>query len=471
MLPGVRNRRPLGVMLMTVAAAAFVVGCGGDDDDPAVATAGQTATTAPATTATATAASPSATATAVDQGDGLLGTYSGVATTAKPPDFEALAGATASFGMIENAAYRIEVPDDWNGDLVMYAHGFAGFGTEVEVDSPPRALREYFIANGFAWAASSFSENGYVPGIGADDTLALKRHFEQEFGEPGRTFIVGQSMGGNVVALALEQQAEEYDGGLGLCPAIGGIEQIDYLAAWTGAAEFISGLDFPIGEPGGNAGAIVLQELPKALGTPEAPTAKGEQFASAIKNLTGGTRPFFQEGFNQQYIANFGLVLVDPERKLLVNRAATNEDTVYQVDAGLGLTSEELNAGVTRFAADPEARNAENHPDAVPTTGKISDPLITLHNTGDLFVPITLELSYREKVDAAGAGDLLAQRAIRAGGHCRFSDQELTAAFADLVAWVTDGTTAAGEVLDQDLMDNGLEFTVPLRPGDPGDTD
>lgn len=397
-----------------------------------------------------------------------LGTYSGAITTAKDPAFVALDGASAHFGQIDRAVYRIEVPDAWNGELVLYAHGFAGFGTEVAVESPPRALRQYLVANGYAWAASSYSENGYVPGIGADDTLTLKRHFVGEFGDPERTYIAGASMGGNVVALALENHTTEYDGGLALCGALGGIEQIDYLASWVAVAEYTSGLTFPIGEPGANLAPIFLTELPRILGAPDAPTEQGRQFASVMKHLTGGPRPFFAEGLREQYIVNFGLVMIDPERKLLVNRAATNIDADYATDAGLDVTAEELNAGIRRYASDPEARNAEAHPDAVPTTGRISVPLLTLHNTGDLFVPISMEQSYRAKVEAAGKGDLLVQRAIRAGGHCKFSEQELTAAFADLAAWVKDGSKPKGEDLTGDLTNAGIEFTNPLRAGDPG---
>ncbi|MBE0611341.1 MAG: hypothetical protein IH609_18310, partial [Dehalococcoidia bacterium] len=406
-------------------------GCGGDaatGEPPETLVQGDLQST-PTTAAAPTAGSGGGgggTATSLRQ----LGTYSGATTTAKDPAFVALDGASPHFGQIDRAAYRIEMPDAWNGELVLYAHGFAGFGTEVAVEAPPRALRQYLVANGYAWAASSYSENGYVPGIGADDTLALKRHFVEEFGNPERTYIAGASMGGNVVALALENQATEYDGGLALCGALGGIEQIDYLASWVAVAEYTSGLTFPIGEPGANLAPVFLTELPRILGAPDAPTEQGRQFASVMKLLTGGPRPFFAEGFREQYIVNFGLVMIDPERKLLVNRAATNFDAAYAIDAGLGVTAEELNAGVRRYASDPASRNAEAHPDAVPTTGRITVPLLTLHNTGDLFVPISMEQSYRAKVEAAGKGDLLVQRAIRAGGHCKFSEPELTAAFA-----------------------------------------
>ncbi len=450
-----------------VIAVLVSVACGDDvaqtPDGPTASSSAEAPTAAPAT--------PTTEAVAGGAGTRVLGTYTGTPHTAAAPDFEALPGATAHFGTLGGSVYRIEMPDDWNGDLLLYAHGFAGFGTEVSVDLPPRAIREHLIENGYAWAASSYSENGYVPGIGADDTLTLKLFFEETFGQAERTYIAGASMGGNVVALALENHAQHYDGALALCGALGGQEQIDYLVSWVAVAEYTSGLDFPIGVPGSNLASVFLQDLPRQLGTPGALTPKGEQFASVMKHLSGGPRPFFAEGFAEQYVVNFGLALLDPERKLLVNRAATNDEAVYSIDAGLGVTAGELNASVRRFPADPALRNAESHPDAVPTTGRISVPLLTLHNTGDLFVPIHMEQSYRGKVDAAGAGDLLVQRAIRAGGHCQFSQQELVTAFDDLVAWVEDGVVPAGEDLSGDLMDAGLEFTNPLRAGDPGGTD
>jgi hypothetical protein len=397
-----------------------------------------------------------------------LGTSAGVTTTARAPDFEPLPGATAHFGALGNAVYRIEMPDDWNGGLVMWAHGYRGGGTEVYVDSPPGALRGAFISGGYAWAASSYSENGYTPGIGADDTLALKEHFAAQFGEPERTYIVGASMGGHVLALSLEYFAHEYDGALAICGALGGEEIIDYLFSWNLAAEYVTGVEIPTDQGAGARIGGILAQFTAMLGPIEAPTQTGEQFESIIRMLTGGPRPFFEEGFREQYGINFAFLFLDPELQSLPARAATNDYVEYSIEPGLGLTSEEINAGIRRLSADPEARNAESHPDAVPTSGRISDPLLTLHGTGDLFVPIHMEQSYRRKVDGAGNGDLLVQRAIRSGGHCQFSAPELETAWADLIAWVEDGSKPEGEDLLGDLNDVGRRFTNPLREGDPG---
>ena len=458
------------LLAIPIAGAALIAAaCGGEDSPlPAGVSSAPAASVTPAGPAPSTTPATGQSAAPPATGAPKLGTSSGVATTLKAPDFVAVAGAKAVFGTLGKAAYQIEMPDKWNNKVVYYAHGFAGFGTEAAVDPPPRALREALIASGYAWAASSYSENGYTPGIGADDTLALKKFFEGKYGKPARSYLVGASMGGNVVALSLEHFPTEYDGALSVCGAVAGESQIDFLTSWVALAEFTSGVHLPFGEGSADLGGILLQQLPRALGSPDAPTPKGLQFLSTIRMLTGGPRPFFLEGFKDQYVLNFGLAVLDPDRKTIPAAAATNADVNYTIEEGLGLTSAQLNAGVRRFAADPAARDAKSHPDAVPTSGNISRPLLTLHGTGDLFVPISEEQQYRQRVDAAGKGDLLVQRAIRSGGHCKFSAEELTTAFNDLVSWVEDGKKPAGDDLRGDLSDIGKKFTNPIRPGDPG---
>ncbi len=90
-------------------------------------------------------------------------------TAQKPPQyfvdeaklpFDALTGTmtTRLWGVQGGAGYRIEVPANWNGDLVLYAHGFRGGGLELTVSNPP--IRRYLIEHGYAWAASSYATNG-----------------------------------------------------------------------------------------------------------------------------------------------------------------------------------------------------------------------------------------------------------------------------------------------------------------------
>ena len=444
--------RPFAWPLLAVAAL-LVAACGGGGSP---------------TASSPEAATPTASVPVIPTSARRLGTASGVETTIRPAAFDALPGAKAESGILDKAAYRIEIPDNWNGDLVLYAHGVRLFGNEVYVSDPLGPLRQLFIGQGFAWAASSYSENFYVPGLGADDSMALLRYFADKHGTPKHVYLAGESMGGNVIALLLENYPGTFSGALSVCGALGGGEEIDFLTAWIAAADYTSGVTIPVGSGQASVALTLLTGVSGALGTPEAPTARGLQFVSLIRNLTGGPRPFFLEGMSAQYQLNFGLLLFDPNRTSVPVSAGTNRDTVYHIDPGLGLTDEQVNRDVRRFDANPAARNAETHPDAVPTTGKISAPLLTLHNTGDLFVPIIQERAYYQKAKAAGRGQFLAQRIIRDGGHCKFSDAEYTTAWNDLVKWVRTGAKPAGDDLTAPFSDSGKRFTNPIRLNDPG---
>lgn len=405
---------------------------------------------------------------ATPSGPHLLDATPGSHSTQAPPDFEALPGARAHFGKIGQAVFRIEIPVHWNGELLLWAHGVRGFGPEVSVDDPPAPLRRVLIEQGYAWAASSFSENGFVPGIGTNDTLTLKRYFTEKFGRPKRTYIAGGSMGGNIVTLSLENFPEEYDGGLSLCGVVAGEEWIDYLVAWVMAAEFVAGVELPLDQGSARVTAVLEAKVLPALGPVEAPTLPGKAFESVIRNLTGGTRPFFVEGYRSAYASNFGLVTGDPDRIMASTRAATNEGVDYRADPGLGFDGDAINQGVRRLAADAALRDPVKHPDTAPTTGQLRDPLLTLHETGDLTVPISAEQSYRKKAEAAGNGGLLVQRIIRSGSHCAFSDAEVIRAWNDLARWVAGDEKPEGDDVLADLSDAGRTFTDPLRPNDPG---
>jgi len=398
----------------------------------------------------------------------LLDATPGSAATPVAPAFAALAGARAYTGTLGPAAYRIEIPANWNGELLLWAHGVRGFSSEVYADNPPPALRRALIQQGYAWAASSFSENGFIPGVATNDTLLLKRFFSEQFGEPARTYIAGNSMGGNVVTLSLENFPDEYDGGLSFCGVVAGEEWIDYLLAWVMAAEFIAGFELPLDAGSARVNAMVDANILPALGPAENPTPRGLAFRSVVRNLTGGPRPFFAEGYRKAYAANFGLITGDPGRTMPLTRAATTDGIVFRADPGLGFDGDAVNDGVRRITADMELRDPAKHPDTAPTTGRLHDPLLTLHESGDLTVPISLEQSYRHKVEAAGTGDLLVQRIIRSGAHCDFSDTEITRAWGDLSAWVAGRGKPAGDDLSGDLSNAGTPFTEPVRPGDPG---
>src|SRR6266513_921473 len=81
------------------------------------------------------------------------------AVTLGDPAFTPLPGARADFGRLGGAVYQIEVPRDWNGQLVLYMHGFQELGPTAEVSAPD--IRRYLIGQQVAWGASSFSSTSF----------------------------------------------------------------------------------------------------------------------------------------------------------------------------------------------------------------------------------------------------------------------------------------------------------------------
>jgi hypothetical protein len=372
--------------------------------------------------------------------------------------FDALPNAKAFSGRYDGGLYRIEIPERWNGELVLYAHGYVAAGgangSNLRVGNHP--IREHLIDRGFAWASSSYRCNGYVPGQGLVDTMALVDLFTKSNGgrAPNRTYLTGTSMGGHVTVLGLHEFPTSFAGGLAMCAA--GPELFDFFAGVGAAAEAITGISFKSSE---------LQQdntkIAELVGKPPDYTDQGRELANVEIAISGGARPFAAEGLASggRFLGNISggaLAGVDTPQ----NHAVDTTRITYPGD---------LNARVRRKSGDALYRGDKTpFEEVAPFDGKIERPLLTMHGTGDLFVPIFLEQTLKHAVAGAGKDALLVQRVYRIAGHCGFNQTEQSQAFDDLVKWVRDGVKPAGDNVDGDLRDAGRTFTSPLRDGDPG---
>jgi hypothetical protein len=214
------------------------------------------------------------------------------------------------------------------------------------------------------------------------------------------------------------------------------------------------------------------EQMADMLGQPPNYTDKGRQLASVEIHLSGGPRPFAGEGLASggRFIGNIsGAALAGSTTPS--SRVVTNAHYKYSIDPGLGLSPQQLDSAVRRKVPDAEYRNqTAPFDELIPFDGKIERPVLTMHGTGDLFVPIHLEQTLNRAVTAAGRQNLLVQRVYRIAGHCMFNAQEQWQAFGDLVKWVRDGVKPDGDSVFGDLSDAGRKFTNPLRPNDPGTT-
>ena len=382
-------------------------------------------------------------------------------------------GSQRVWGVHNGAGYRIEVPDNWNGKLVLWAHGYRGTGLELTVDNHP--LRVFLVANGYAWAASSYSRNAYDPSTGAKDTHALTELFNGRFGRPSRTYITGASMGGHVTGIVAEQWPRSYDGAMPICGVLGDYELFDYFLDFNLAAQTLSGS----GKTYPFAADYLSTTVPATkagLGPafPYALNARGQAFAALVQLRSGGVRPLFNQGWLfWNGVAGdflFGLGVGDGTLPRQPGVAVQNADVVYQFDTDPALSAAEnlFNQTVQRVSADAQARHINGLANVTPTTGDLRMPMLTLHTLGDLFVPFHMEQVYARRVAAGGNAHNLVQRATRDYGHCAFTPTELVTTFVDLVKWVEGGIKPAGDdVLDAAAVaapDFGCKFTDKVSP-------
>ncbi len=331
------------------------------------------------------------------------------------------------------ALYALFLPAGWNGDLVLYAHGYSFPDAPIALPGID-ALRDGILALGFGVAYSSYSENGFAIKDGLIRTRQLIGLFTSKLGRPRNTYIIGHSLGGMVTLMAAEKNPGLFAGAMPMCSLVGGSRlETDYI---------------------GHVRVLFDYFYPGII--PGAPTAPPPDvdFNDLVPAIIGAIffnpAPAFElAGVDQASIAfiDFPELLTAILTALFFNFEATNDlverahghsvfDNTATVYAG-SLDDAALNAGVERIASTPDADNTLKHwyqPD-----GKLSLPVLTLHTTRDPLVPLFHEPVYAAIVDAAGKSDLLVQRVIDRFGHCTFTLAEQIDAFQDLVNWVENG--------------------------------
>lgn len=362
-------------------------------------------------------------------------------------------------GVLNGAAYRVEVPANWNGKLVMYAHGYAGTGAAVGVSNP--SIRRYLIENGYAWAASSYAKNYYDVRAGVEDTNALALEFKaiaaknaRVLSTPTKVYITGHSMGGHITAAAIEDEAAayavnkvKYAGAVPMCGVLGDTELFNQFAAMQVTAQALAGLpSYPTAK-----WSEIEPMVRTALFTtfPSVPTATGAKYLSVLQNITGGPRPMFDLGiaFGGSFPSAYGTFGSDGTVTGILNKNVLDTSAyTYKID-GDAAGSTALNASVLKLTADPEANRLRRDglrwiPKA---NGEFKIPVVSIHTLGDLFVPFSMEQTYQKRVAAKGNSAWLVQRAIRGVSHCDFTVAEQVNAFDDMIKWERDGVKPTGD--------------------------
>lgn len=372
-------------------------------------------------------------------------------TIDNPPLAPVLVGGvptTVYQGVHGHAAYDIEVPPRWNGDLVMWAHGFRGQGFVLTVDTPAFGLREKLLSQGYAWAASSYYDNGYDVKAGVLSTHDLSELFHTTADRPHRTYAVGVSMGGHIIGRSIEQYPGYYAGALPMCGVLGDHDLFDFFLDYNVVAQDVAGVGaWPV-PVDYLTNAVPRIEIATGLagltpGGPDTTNDLGKQLRAITIQRSGGPRPGAEAAFSVWKDFLFGIATgaAGPSLSQNPGQVATNIITRYEPNTPIN-----VNRTVQRVPAQNWQARFDPRLTQVPIIfGTPTAPVLTLHGLGDMFVPFSMEEDYAGDVARHDRQGLVVQRAIRTAQHCEFSPSEVGSAWDDLTRWVRDGVRPAGD--------------------------
>ncbi|MFI6094513.1 alpha/beta hydrolase family protein [Lentzea sp. NPDC051213] len=354
------------------------------------------------------------------------------------------AGTTCYEGRDANGAYyTIAVPKHWNKTLVVHSHG----GPDLGEPTPERTRDDLnrwavMVKEGYAWAGTSYRRGGYGTRMAAEDTDNLRQMVSAML-KPRKVYLHGQSWGGNVAAKTIELY-KGYDAALLTSGVMaGGTRGYDYRVDLRAVYQYYCGnhprpseVQYPLWmglrKDSTMTTAGLRGRIEECLGTAGNRTPEQQQKLTDILTVT----KIPEETLNSHL--NFATFTF---RDIVHNRLGgknpfSNKGVQYKGshdDAA-------LNAGVERFAADPEARAQLAYDSDL--TGKINIPVLSVHAIGDPTAFVEHESAYRDTVVKAGRWWNLVQTFTTEATHSAFSDSEYASAMQALEAWEKWGLRA-----------------------------
>jgi hypothetical protein len=347
------------------------------------------------------------------------------------------AGITEA-GLLDGAAYRIDVPTHWNHELVVFYHGYALQPVSFHIAARLAPQEMPFFERHYAVIQSAYSRTGWALQQAYPETESLRRYFTKQYGQPNATYAIGRSMGGDLVAITLELNPKPYLGGLDLCGAVGPTYQAMERRFATRAA-------FDVYFPGVMPALVpvpadyedILADRDKVLDALRA----NPRDATLMRNLMG----LHSDLDLAHDIAYWTFVIGDMQRRGGGN-PFDNRNYIYTGTSPTGSASDfELNEKVKRYAAVPRARAyLMRH---YTPNGHLGRPMLALDTIYDPIVEPSQLALYNHQVQAAGFGDNLIQQVVDREGHCDFTDEEVGDAFDEMVRWANGGPRPTPGVL------------------------
>lgn len=367
-------------------------------------------------------------------------------------------------GKLDGTSFAARFPRSWNKRAVQWAHGYQlpapGVVEKPAVEFLNESPALVAFADGYAVATTSYEKVGYAVKSGIERHTRLRELLVATGSE--RTYMMGESMGGNVVVGLIEKRPDDFAGAVTGCGVVGGwSEQMRHLADARVLYDDVV-KDTPYALPRVADPFEASPALAKGVSTSVAGL-----FAAAAKDPNGA------EAARIALIASVTGLNADPASFLttllayVVGITDVNDTAGGSGVSNIGVTytsalldpaaTAALNESVMRYPSTPagEAYLRDNYA----PTGDFKVKLLSFHNTIDPLVPYKHEAILHDRVIAAGNTQNLIQQIVTtdphtlAPKHCDFTADQWRAAWTQLRAWAEEGVTPP----------NGVELPTPAR--------
>ena len=323
--------------------------------------------------------------------------------------------------------------ENFNGTLVVYAHGYVNPQEPIELPGEELAafwpVVEILLEDGMAFATTSCSKNGYAIeqcGDNINDLVA----FVKDQTPPGllqKVFVAGASEGAGVATMLVEKYSDIYDGALTLCGPLGGMPyQLDYLGNFRMVFDYFFPRVIPL-DGIYDLTDVTLTEWDEIKAAILSAVTAQPDLAEQVFKVTGAAGIPGLLGPSAVNILKFSVLgtkdLVDTSG----GRPFGNKWRWYR-----GSNDDRaLNAGVERVKSTRQGRKYVRK--YYNTTGDLQQPLVSLHTTQDDIVAYRHELLYKFKVLLQGNRRQFLSLPVIRFGHCDFEPIEVFGAFWMLV--------------------------------------
>jgi pimeloyl-ACP methyl ester carboxylesterase len=405
---------------------------------------------------------------------------------------------TESSGLV--SSYRIEVPQLWNGTLLLYSHGYSLERTTAQDVSDP-VTGQWLLGHGYALAGSSYASTGWAVEQAMQDQMAVLDVFDARVGHPRRTIAWGHSLGGMISAGLVQRFPSRFTAAMPMSGALAGgpgfwnqgldsefavetlvapgaFKLVNFTASdvYANLAAAKAALAVAQTTAQGRARVALSAALADVPGwyDPTAPEPGATDYAAQEANqYAWESNAAYSMGFLGRFElegragGNFSWNTgVDYRAQLALSSAQAEVKALY-ASAGLDLARDlsTLN-GAPRISAGRAAVDYVTR--FITFNGVLGIPVMTVHTTGDGIVEVTNEQAYSSVVSSSGDSSMLQQVFVDRAGHGTFTPAETISAFETLVDRIDTGSwvTTSPASMNLAAASLGQQFNT-LSPGGP----